>query len=235
MQQPKLPYMYFRFPVFISSILPINISSNTPGSGYLNTSSDAVGHSQLLVQKDSSGFTVLESNVTGGSREKYYTWAGYVSWWQQTPNRDYFKYIKWPGAPAYGGGGSTSPTPVEETCSCTDENAGFYICTASGSLNIRSGHGTSYSVIGSIPKGEMVYISMENGSWAHVEYNGITGYASMGYLTRYVAPEPIAAPEAIEDLNGDQRFDQIDAAMYLARGKTYFAALLLRSSVGIYD
>lgn len=165
------------------------------GAGYLNSDSDYTGHSQLLVQKDERGFTVLESNVTGGSREKYYTWSGYVSWWQSTPNRDYFKYIKWPGAAAYNG-------PVApESCDCTEDYAGRYVCvSASSSLNIRSGHGTSYAVVGAIPPGGEVYVAKGNGTWAHVEYNGVTGFASMAYLERLdtpstPAPTPIPTPE----------------------------------------
>jgi len=51
---------------------------------------------------------------------------------------------------------------------------------------IRSGHGASYSVLGTIPNGATVYVSKASGTgandWGHVEYNGISGYASMAYL-----------------------------------------------------
>ena len=68
-------------------------------------------------------------------------------------------------------------------CDCSREYDGNYMCVTGGStLNIRSGHGTSHSIIGSIPDGAVVYVSKSNGSWAHVYYNGISGYASMDYL-----------------------------------------------------
>ena len=75
----------------------------------------------------------------------------------------------------------------EAECSCSDSYAGNYVCSTSTTpLTIRSGHGTSYSSIGSIPSGATVYVSKASGSssndWAHVSYNGITGYASMKYL-----------------------------------------------------
>lgn len=70
------------------------------------------------------------------------------------------------------------------TCNCSDSYAGDYICTASSSLTIRSGHGTGYSKVGSIPHGATVYVSKGNGSWAHVSYNGMNGYASMDYLQK---------------------------------------------------
>ena len=70
------------------------------------------------------------------------------------------------------------------TCNCSDSYAGDYVCTASSSLTIRSGHGTGYSKVGSIPHGATVYVSKGNGAWAHVSYNGMNGYASMDYLQK---------------------------------------------------
>ena len=79
-------------------------------------------------------------------------------------------------------GGSTS-------CSCSTSYAGTYVCTTSSlDLTIRSGHGSSYSAIGSIPPGATVEVTKASGTsssdWAHVTYNGISGYASMQYLTK---------------------------------------------------
>ncbi len=79
-------------------------------------------------------------------------------------------------------GGSTS-------CSCSTSYAGTYICTTSSlDLTIRSGHGSSYSAIGSIPPGATVEVTKASGTsssdWAHVTYNGVSGYASMQYLTK---------------------------------------------------
>ena len=71
------------------------------------------------------------------------------------------------------------------SCSCSTSYAGNYICTTTDSnLRIRSGHGTNYSAIGNIPPGQIVYVSKSNGNWAHVEYNSISGYASMAYLKK---------------------------------------------------
>ena len=56
--------------------------------------------------------------------------------------------------------------------------------TNSTSLNVRSGGGTSYTVIDSVPKGEIVIIlSTENG-WSKILYNGTkTGFVSSQYLS----------------------------------------------------
>lgn len=83
----------------------------------------------------------------------------------------------------------SSVSPGATPCSCSTSYAGTYVCTTSNlSLTIRSGHGSSYSAIGSIPPGAEVTVSKASGTsssdWAHVTYNGKTGYASMQYLSK---------------------------------------------------
>lgn len=58
------------------------------------------------------------------------------------------------------------------------------VSTSSLPLRIRSGAGTNYKVLGSMPKGASVTITGEGGNgWAKVSYKGINGYASKQYLT----------------------------------------------------
>ncbi len=70
-------------------------------SEYLH-GTDGWGHSQIIVQKDDNGFTVLEGGLSNAPycREHYYTWSAYCdsSW---PGDYEYIKYIKWPGAEAY--------------------------------------------------------------------------------------------------------------------------------------
>ena len=74
---------------------------------------------------------------------------------------------------------------VEAACSCSSSYAGNYIVNTSKlPLTMRSGHGSNYGKIMSIPKGATVYVSASNGTWAHVSYNGRNGYASMQYLRK---------------------------------------------------
>ena len=60
---------------------------------------DFVGHSQVLVQKDENGFTILEGGMScpGARREYYYTWAEYLRVWSK-PQYQYIKYIVYPNA-----------------------------------------------------------------------------------------------------------------------------------------
>lgn len=59
-----------------------------------------------------------------------------------------------------------------------------HVSTSSLPLRIRSGAGTNYKVLGTMPRGASVTVTGEvNGEWAKVSYNGINGYASRQYLT----------------------------------------------------
>ena len=71
------------------------------------------------------------------------------------------------------------------TCTCTEELSGIYVCTTTSTpLNIRGGHGTSYPIVGTIPPGAEVKVLEAGENWAHVEYNGVLGYASTAYLKK---------------------------------------------------
>ncbi len=74
-----------------------------------------------------------------------------------------------------------------DNCNCTTDYAGDYRVVTDGyHLMIRSGHGTGYSKIGEMPDGAVCHVSKGNGTWAHVEYNGINGYSSLEYLSRII-------------------------------------------------
>ena len=56
------------------------------------------------------------------------------------------------------------------------------VVNISSHLNIRSGAGTGYSIVGSLSNGATVNILGKSGSWYHISHNGITGYVSAEYL-----------------------------------------------------
>lgn len=69
------------------------------------------------------------------------------------------------------------------------------VATASGSLNVRSGPGTSYAKAASLPKGEKVIVLTQSGDWTRVIYHGTkTGYVSSRYLSSYYAPVSLSVP-----------------------------------------
>ena len=53
---------------------------------------------------------------------------------------------------------------------------------SSGTLNVRSGPGTGYSVVGSLKKGNQVTITGTAGSWYQIQFSGTTAYVSTSYV-----------------------------------------------------
>ncbi len=66
--------------------------------------------------------------------------------------------------------------------------------TVSNDLNLRSGPGTGYRVIDTMPAGAYVNVIGCSGSWCRVNWHGRVGYASASYLGSgrgYYAPPPV--------------------------------------------
>ena len=81
--------------------------------------------------------------------------------------------------------GKAYPDQEETDCDCSPSYAGYYECTTTtANLIIRKGHSKNADFDSSIPPGATVYVSRGNGEWAHVTYNGHSGYASMEFLRR---------------------------------------------------
>ena len=77
------------------------------------------------------------------------------------------------------------PEVLQDVCNCDESYAGDYIVKTNGSsLTIRSGHGTKFSKVGSVPNGVIVSVELADKEWAHVEYKGVSGYCSMQYLLK---------------------------------------------------
>ena len=56
------------------------------------------------------------------------------------------------------------------------------VVNISSSLNIRSGAGTGYSIVGALYNGAIVNIIEKSGDWYHINHNGVNGYVSAQYL-----------------------------------------------------
>ena len=58
------------------------------------------------------------------------------------------------------------------------------------SLNIRSGQGTDYSIVGSIPDGAItVILDKTSDDWYHINYKGTEGYVASRYLVNVLTAE----------------------------------------------
>ena len=87
----------------------------------------------------------------------------------------YSKYVR------LSDGSSTTPTPPAETAA-----TGYgYVVNCKTSVNVRSGAGTSYSIIGTAPKSQVYQILGRSGDWYKVQYNATTvGYIYNNYFAK---------------------------------------------------
>lgn len=77
------------------------------------------------------------------------------------------------GTSAYSGAaGSSQLTP-----------GSYRVNTSADDLNIRSGAGTNYSIVGRAPKDAIVQVTASSGEWAMVQYGGVSGWVFSSYLT----------------------------------------------------
>lgn len=91
---------------------------------------------------------------------------------------------------------TTPPENVTPSCGCSEKYAGVYTTKGvSTYLNVRSDHNTNASIVGSIPANAEFKVTMGNGEWAHVEYNGIKGFASMAYMQLKKAQQTEQQPQ----------------------------------------
>lgn len=75
------------------------------------------------------------------------------------------------------------------------------------SLNLRQGPGTNYAVIGSLKKGEIVdgTAVSADGQWAQVRKStGVTGWASLKYMTHIPAPPPAGSADVLMIVTADR-------------------------------
>lgn len=90
-------------------------------------------------------------------------------------------------------------------CGCSSSYAGTYTTTKDVTiyLNIRSEHSASSESIGRIPPNAEIPVTYGNGKWAHVTYDGVSGYGNMDYMQK------IAEPAEVYAFTHDIAFDSI--------------------------
>ncbi|MEZ4530773.1 MAG: SH3 domain-containing protein [Thermomicrobiales bacterium] len=139
--------------------------------GALNLrSGPGTSYSVILVMPGGSTVTITGALQNGFYPVRYGSTNGYAS----------ATYLQIGGTPS-----SPTPTaPAIDTATVID-----------GSLNLRSGPGTNYSILTVMPDGATVSItgSLVNGFYP-VRYNGINGYASATYLALSSQPTPTSVP-----------------------------------------
>ena len=149
---------------------------------YLHRNDGGAGHTQLIVQKDDEGFTVLEGGLSEYPyyREYYYTWSEFVNTHWLGGRYGYIKYIKWPGAPEYDENYDTAAPQVADakvavapdysgfsvTFTATDDVQvqGSYIRVWPQGLTEEEGFTTTCTWNGDGASASVVFDSFENGA-----------------------------------------------------------------------
>jgi uncharacterized protein YraI len=82
---------------------------------------------------------------------------------------------------------------------------GSYLTTAD--VQLRSGPGTNYEVVATIPKDVKINVVAREGSWLRVEskYGGKPGYIDDRYARPIVPPPAAAAPKTAQSIAGPYR------------------------------
>ena len=86
----------------------------------------------------------------------------------------------------------TTPTPTPTPPPAPAETVSVTKTTVN--LNMRSGAGTFYGILLTIPSGTQVKVNSTTSGWTNVSYGGKTGYVSSAYLKTTTVSAPIPTP-----------------------------------------
>ncbi|MBE7103409.1 SH3 domain-containing protein [Bacillus cereus] len=147
-----------------------NVTVQTDGTYVVDTTSlrvrtgPATYHS--VIGGVLNGQTLRVTGVENGwLKINHHGRTGYVS-------SEYVNFVK---------GGTSSKTETSNTS--TGEAVGDYYVNVSA-LNVRSGAGTNYDVIGALSNGIKVQVLSEQNGWFKINYNGKNGYVSSKFLSK---------------------------------------------------
>lgn len=84
---------------------------------------------------------------------------------------------------------------VETTVTTTVAKVGDKVEVANtDNVNFRTGAGTGYALLGTIPRGTVLTVSEVSGKWFRVNYNGKDGWFSSDYAKKYTEPVQPSVP-----------------------------------------
>lgn len=164
--------------LFLAAILAATLSgfavtSSAAGAGATAGVVSTVS-SPLMVRSTASTESSIVATLPKGSTVTLLSQSG--SWWYVEYSANKFGYCH-----------------ANYITQLASSHAG-YVATSSGSLNIRSGGSTSYSVTALLPKGTGLVVLSENNGWSRILYNGTSiGYVSSAYVSDYATTQVAAA------------------------------------------
>lgn len=148
------------------------------GSGLFTTG----GHYIVLVADNNGTITVYDPYLYSGKfdtasrRGAGVVVSGNSAYVTETAFRTYANYKNfWIYSNDEGKGNNNTSTT-------TNVNYTRYVSTSSKNLNVRSGAGTNYGIVGSLRKGTAVTVAEINGSWSRIT-SPVSGWVSNSYLS----------------------------------------------------
>lgn len=145
--------------LIILSVLPFSVSAADASS---KAGLVSVSYGSLNVRSSASSSSSIVTSLPKGSYVTLMSKSG--SWWRVEYAEGKYGYCH-----------ADYITAVSSTVSTVK---------VSGSLNVRSGAGTSYAKIGSLSNGKTVLVLSTSNGWSRILYNGTkTGYVSSPYLS----------------------------------------------------
>ncbi len=132
-----------------------------PGTGYSKVASIPAGTTLTITATENGWYKTSYNGVTG-----------YVS----------STFVTLTSAPADSGNTTPSAPATPPTAETPAAQTGV-LNTDGASLNMRSGPGTSYARVASIPAGTTLTITATENGWYKTNYNGVTGYVSSTFVT----------------------------------------------------
>ena len=135
----------------------LNVRSG-PGTGYSRIGSLANGATVTILGSSGNWYQINYNGRTGYVSKDYVTVTSSPI---QTPTQ----------------------APTQTPTQAPTQTPGQTGTVKASSLNVRSGPGTGYSRIGSLPNGASVTILGTSNGWYQISYNGGTGYVSASYVT----------------------------------------------------
>lgn len=69
--------------------------------------------------------------------------------------------------------------------------------TPTSNLNVRSGPGTSYAVLGVLPAGSRVWVGTCTSGWCSVKLGSLAGWSNASYLEAHIRPPVVIVPPII--------------------------------------
>ncbi|PFN23778.1 C40 family peptidase [Bacillus cereus] len=149
-----------------------NVTVQTGGTYVVNTTSlrvrtgPAAYHSVIGGVLNGTTLDVVGSE-NGWFKVNYQGKTGFVS-------GEFVKFVK---------GGTATPEQPKQPEKPNQGAIGDYYINASA-LNVRSGEGTNYRIIGALPQGQKVQVISENSGWSQINYNGQNGYIGTRFLSK---------------------------------------------------